>query len=159
LDEPPAETLERKPRDVVVRSKSRGNKSGERPLKKPTQANVLSFKKARLNLLAGSVKTTNIKDLSDPIIMGKEIADLMQKRKASNSKSKKLPYKPIPGIVSAFDCQIMQPQIINQSAMFMQTSAKKLAQIKKTPYVPNNDLCDISLGRRVTKRSSTGCEI
>lgn len=34
LEEPPAELLERKPKDVVVRSKSRGNKSGERPMKK-----------------------------------------------------------------------------------------------------------------------------
>jgi hypothetical protein len=57
LEEPPAEPLERKPKDVVVRSKSRSNKSGERPQKKPTQASVLNLRKARLNLLAGSVKT------------------------------------------------------------------------------------------------------
>jgi hypothetical protein len=62
---------------VVVRSKSRGSKSGEKPQKRPTQTNVLNAKKARLNILAGSVKATAIKDLSDPLIMGKEMNDLM----------------------------------------------------------------------------------
>jgi hypothetical protein len=127
LEEPPAEPLERKPKDVLVRSKSRVNKSGERPLKKPTQASVLNLRKARLNLLVGSVKASAMKDLSDPLLMSKELTDLMQKRKTSNSKSRRLPYKPTPVTVSAFEKQnVMQPQIINQ-ALFIQTSAKKLA--------------------------------
>jgi len=41
LEEPSAEPiLERKQKDVLVRSKSRGTKSGERPQKKLTQINV-----------------------------------------------------------------------------------------------------------------------
>lgn len=76
LVEPAAEPLERRPKDVVVRCKSRGNKSGERPQKKPTQINVQNLRKARLDIIAGSVKASAMRDLSEPL-MGKELTDLM----------------------------------------------------------------------------------
>jgi len=120
LEEPPAEPLERKPKDVVVRSKSRGNKSGDRSQKKPTQASVLNVRKARIGTLTGSVKATAMTEISDPLIMGKELTNLMQKRKTSNSKSKRMPHKPNPVVVSGFAQQtLMQPQIINQAVIFI----------------------------------------
>ena len=70
MEEPPAEPLERKPKDVVVRSKSRGNKSGERPQKKPTQLNVSSTKRARLNIVMNSTKSNAMRD--DPLLQSKE---------------------------------------------------------------------------------------
>ena len=49
LEEPSAEPIaDRKPKDVLVRSKSRGNKSGERSIKKPSQINVTNVNKRSL---------------------------------------------------------------------------------------------------------------
>ena len=96
LEEPAAEPIiERKQKDVLVRSKSRGTKSGERPVKKPSQINV-NTRRARMNNVMNSVKSGV---MTDPLFMSDQ-----RIRKTSNSKSKVKPLKS--GVqVSAFDRQ------------------------------------------------------